>query len=76
MDISKRIITAGLILFLVTALTSCNSGTEGEGSDASMPADNGLSERYNINAPDEELMNVDSAETDSSVEDSVQDTAQ
>ncbi|MGO3162767.1 MAG: hypothetical protein ACTIJ2_06070 [Sphingobacteriaceae bacterium] len=76
MDISKRIITAGLILFFLTALTSCNSGTEGEESDSSMPADNGLSERYNINAPDEELMNVDSAETDSSVEDSVQDTAQ
>lgn len=75
MDILKRITTIGLVLFFFTALASCAGGNEGEESDSSEPTDNGLSERYNINAPDEELMNVDSAETDSSI-DALQDTAQ
>ena len=75
MDILKRITTIGLVLLFFTTLAGCSGGNEGEGSDSSEPADNGLSERYNINAPDEELMNVDSAEADSSI-DPLHDTTQ
>lgn len=75
MNTFKRIITTGLAFFFLVAVSSCNSGTEGQESDA-VPAESGLSERYNINAPDEELLNVDSADADSSIEDSLTDTAQ
>ena len=74
MNLLKYTVILGLSVCSFMLMASCNSGTEQQ-ETGSAPAENGLSERYNINAPDEELMNVDSAETDSAIIDST-DTAQ
>ena len=66
MNLLKYTVILGVSICSLMFMVSCNSGTEQQ-ETGSEPAENGLSERYNINAPDEELMNVDSAETDSAI---------
>lgn len=75
MNTLKRIASLGAVAFFFASFIACNSATEGQESDPT-PAEDGLSERYNINAPDEELMNVDSADADSSIDDTILDNAQ
>ncbi len=69
----KFILLGAFAMGLIT-VTSCYNSEKSENETEVLPdpAQGGDAERYNINAPDEEVINLDSTEVDTTVKDTAQ----
>ncbi len=69
-----KLLVTGIFAMGFITLMSCNNTDNKDTETESLPdpVEGGESERYNINAPDEEVINLDSTMVDSTVQDSAQ----
>lgn len=68
---TNRKLISGIFAMLVFMVSSCNQSTKEEtGKEELTPVEGNDQTRYNLNSPDQELINMDSTNMDSTVVDS------